>query len=59
MDNKYINAIRMDEAVKLLRDQPGMTIAAIAATVGFSPANLREKFKRHYGMTPAEYKQNL
>lgn len=56
---QYINAIRMDEAVKLLRDQPGMTIAAIAATVGFSPANLREKFKRHYGMTPAEYKQNL
>ena len=56
---QYINAIRMDEAVKLLRDHPDMTIAAIAATVGFSPANLREKFKRHYGMTPAEYKQNL
>ena len=56
---QYINAIRMEEAVSLLRERPDMTITAIAATVGFTPPNLREKFKRQYGMTPAEYRQNL
>ena len=56
---QYVNAIRMEEAVSLLRDSPDMTLTAIAAAVGFTPANLREKFKRLYGMTPAEYRQNM
>ena len=56
---QYVNAIRMEEAVNLLRDSPDMTLTAIAAAVGFTPANLREKFKRLYGMTPAEYRQNM
>ena len=34
-------------------------ISAIATEVGFTPANLREQFKRKYGMTPVEYRQNL
>ena len=56
---QYINAIRIEEAVKLLRDEPSKTVAAIAAKVGFSPANLREQFKQMYGMTPTEYRHNL
>lgn len=56
---QYINAIRMEEAVKLLRDRPDLTLTAIAAAVGFTPANLREKFKRQFGMTPGEYRQNI
>ena len=56
---QYINAIRMEEAVSLLRERPDLTLTAIAATVGFTLPNLREKFKRQYGMTPAEYRQNL
>jgi AraC-like DNA-binding protein len=56
---QYINAIRMEEAVKLLREQPDLTLTAIAATVGFSPANLRDQFKRQYGMTPGEFRQNI
>lgn len=39
-------------------DEPAKTVSAIAAEVGFTPANLREQFKRKYGMTPAEYRQN-
>jgi AraC-like DNA-binding protein len=54
---QYVNSLRMEEAVILLRDHPEMTLADIAATVGFTPANLREKFKRQYGMTPAEYQK--
>ena len=56
---QYVNAIRMEEAVNLLRESPDMTLTAIAAAVGFTPANLRDKFKRLYGMTPAEYRQNM
>jgi AraC-like DNA-binding protein len=56
---QYVNAIRMEEAVNLLRDSPDMTLTAIAAAVGFTPANLRDKFKQLYGMTPAEYRQNM
>ena len=56
---RYINTIRLSEAVKLLHDHPSMTITAIAEAVGFTPANLREQFKQKYGMTPQEYRQNI
>ena len=56
---QYINTIRLEEALHLLRTNPTMTISAIATTVGFTPANLREQFKRQYGVTPQEYRQNL
>ena len=55
---QYVNNIRLEVALRLLRDDPAKTISAIATEVGFSPANLREQFKRKYGMTPAEYRQN-
>ncbi len=56
---QYINNIRLEETLRLLRDEPTKAISAIATEVGFSPANLREQFKRKYGMTPAEYRQSL
>ena len=56
---QYINNIRMEVALPLLRDDPSMTISAIAAAVGFTPANFREQFKRQYGVTPQEYRQSL
>ena len=56
---QYINKIRIEEALPLLRDNASMTIAAIATAVGFTPANFREQFKRQYGVTPQEYRQNL
>ena len=56
---QYINNIRMEVALPLLRDDPSMTITAIAAAVGFTSANFREQFKRRYGVTPQEYRQSL
>jgi len=56
---KYINSIRMEEAVKMLRNRPDMTITAIAESVGFSPANFRKHFTSNFGITPIEYRQNL
>ena len=55
---QYINNIRLEEALRLLRDAPDKTVSAIATEVGFTPSNLREQFKRKYGMTPLEFRQN-
>jgi len=54
----YINNLRMQDAFRLMNDEPDMSIGDIAKAVGFTPATFREQFKRQYGMTPKEYKQN-
>ncbi len=56
---QYINSIRLEEAVKLLREHPEMTITAVAESVGFSLANFRVQFVNSFGMSPLEYKQSL
>lgn len=56
---QYINAIRMEEAYMLLTDHPEMTIAEVARQVGFTAPNLREQFKRCYGISPVEYRAGL
>lgn len=56
---QYINAIRMEVAYDLLTNHPEMTIASIAREVGFTAPNLREQFKRCYGITPAEFRAGL
>lgn len=54
---QYVNTIRLEEALHLLRDEPAKPLSAIASEVGFTPANFREQFKRKYGMTPGEYQK--
>ena len=53
---QYINAIRMELAYDLLKNHPEMTIADVARQVGFTAPNLRQQFKRRYGVSPAEYR---
>ena len=55
----YINAMRLEDAVRLLREEPEMSLSEIAESVGFSPATFRDQFKRQFGMTPTEYRQNF
>ena len=55
----YINNIRVEEARELIASHPEMFIAEIAFEVGFTPPNLRDQFKRRYGMTPTEYRTHL
>ena len=55
----YINAMRLEDAVRMLREEPDMSLSEIAENVGFTPATFREQFKRQFGMTPTEYRQNL
>ena len=56
---QYINSIRLEVAYDLLTNHPEMTIADVAREVGFTAPNLREQFKRCYGVTPAEYRAGL
>lgn len=56
---QYINAIRMEVAYDLLTNKPEMTITDIAREVGFTAPNLRDQFKRCYGVTPTEYRAGL
>ncbi len=55
----YINEMRMQDALRMLENEPEASIGLIADAVGFTPANFREQFKKKFGMTPAEYRQNL
>lgn len=55
----YINGIRMQDAIRLMQKEPETPVGVIADAVGFTPANFREQFKRQFGMTPTEYRNNL
>ena len=54
----YLNSVRLDVAYDMLRNQPEKSVADIASAVGFTPQNLRLQFKKRYGLTPTEYRQN-
>ena len=56
--NGYINDLRIDYAIKLLKMHPNYTIRAIADEVGFnSTPILYNLFKKKTGMTPYEFKK--
>ena len=54
----YVNNIRIDEALRLFRQDEGRSLSEVAAAVGFTPSNLRQQFKKRYGITPTEYRKN-
>ena len=57
--NNYINRLRVDEAVSLMRSQPERSISSICYSVGF---NSRSVFYRAFsdviGVSPARFKKN-
>ena len=55
----YINGLRMQDAIRLIQEEQHTSISSIAEAVGLTPANFREQFKRQFGMTPTEYRQNV
>ena len=55
---QYINSIRIERAYELMVSRPDMTVASVAREVGLTPSNLREQFKRKYGVTPSSFKEN-
>lgn len=54
---KYITRLRLEKAGRQLLRNEDMLIAEIAGNAGFSSASLFcRNFKRHFGMTPQEYR---
>ena len=52
----FLNRLRLRHAVRLL-SEPGAKITAVAAELGFdSLSHFHRLFKRHYGLTPAQYR---
>ena len=55
----YINSIRLNEALVLMKEKPGMSITAIAQAVGLTLPNFRIQFRNRYGSNPAEYRSGV
>lgn len=56
---ELVNARRIDEAKRLLRETPDETVLAIAMTVGFnSKSAFHAAFRRHAGLTPTEFRSS-
>lgn len=52
----FVNDIRLDEAAKILRAEPGITIVDLSGRVGFStPKYFSRCFKKKFGVLPKEY----
>ncbi len=56
---QYINMIRLEMMMPLLKRQPKLQLSEIAQLVGFTCSNMREQFKKKYGVSPAEYRRQL
>ena len=53
----YVNALRLTEAARLLKDRHGTPIADIAYSVGFtSISHFNKLFKEEYGCTPGVFR---
>ncbi len=58
--NQFINGYRIDEAIKMMKDEPKRSLLSIAFAVGFnSKSSFYEVFSRATGQSPAKYRQNL
>ncbi len=54
----YVNGLRVQEACRLLRDEPERTILSIAYEVGFnSKSAFHRAFSRHIGLSPREFRR--
>ena len=54
----YLNEIRLSEACRMLREEPDVTVSAIADQVGLTLRNLQRLFREQYGMSPSEYRSS-
>ena len=56
--NEYVNNLRLDHSLQLMRENPQYTIEVIAEKSGFqSRRTFYRLFRNRYEMTPSEYKQ--
>lgn len=57
---KYLTALRIEEAKRLIRDSAYLNLRMVAELVGYPDAHYFSRiFRKATGMTPTEYKQTL
>ncbi|MFC4601612.1 response regulator [Cohnella hongkongensis] len=57
---EHITKVRMEEAKRLIADDPGMKTYELAEAVGYNDESyFRSVFKQYTGLTPKEYKDSL
>ena len=55
---EYMNTRRIEQAKRLLRENPKMSVAQIAETVGYNNTpSLTRNFRKLEGLTPSEYRE--
>jgi transcriptional regulator GlxA family with amidase domain len=55
--DKYLDYLRLLRALRLLKDQPGYSIEAIAHDAGFATVRtLNRKIQESLGITPGEFR---
>jgi DNA-binding response OmpR family regulator/two-component sensor histidine kinase len=53
---EFVRNYRLNQAARLLKENPSLQIAQIAYETGFAhPTNFSTTFKKHFGVSPAEY----
>ena len=58
--NSFINRLRIQEAQRLMRSQPKLTLQQIAEEVGYAEqSHFHHQFKHWSGKTPREWKKSL
>lgn len=56
----YLISLRMKKARELLDEDPGYSIQAVAAAVGYEDAyHFSKLFKKYYGLSPLYYKERI
>ena len=53
----YINRLRLNHAIELMKRYPQYSIEAIANECGMERANFHRRFVEEFGITPSEYKK--
>ena len=56
--NSFVNRLRIEEAQRIMRQDPNKTLHDVAECVGYTePSNFCREFKRWSGKTPCEWKK--
>ncbi|MEE3376592.1 MAG: helix-turn-helix domain-containing protein [Candidatus Cryptobacteroides sp.] len=56
---QYVNSMRLNEAERLMRENPKLSISAVAQAVGLSMPNLRIQFKQRFGLSPSDFRDSI
>ncbi|MBR3066698.1 MAG: AraC family transcriptional regulator [Prevotella sp.] len=57
--NDYINKVRLEHAVKVMRDKPRWTQVAIAEACGMSLTTFKRCFAARYHTSPSHFRKQL